>query len=132
MAKREEILRRLATALAERREILFAYAHGSFAEGRPFRDLDVAVWVDPDVERGQDPLDHEIDLGLALERVVGLRVDVRRLNEAPLGFRFYASRGTPLISHDDDLRNTLVEQFRDAYWDFQPVAQRHLVEVLGG
>lgn len=129
---RDEILARLSGALGGRPEIVFAYVHGSFATQGPFRDIDLAVWVDPERSPARSPVDYEIDLGLDLQRSVGLPVDVRRLNEAPLGFRYHATRGHVILCRDDEARHVCVERFRDAYWDFQPVARAHLVEVLRG
>jgi predicted nucleotidyltransferase len=38
---------RLAGALAGEPDVVFAYLHGSFVEGEVFRDIDVAVFLDP-------------------------------------------------------------------------------------
>lgn len=129
---RADILARLKETLAEHDEIVFAYVHGSFVEGGPFRDIDLAVWVNPAAEPVSHPLDYEINLGLALQQRVKLPVDIKRLNEAPLAFRYHATRGQVLLSRDDEVRVTWVERVRDEYWDFHPVARRHLVELLRG
>lgn len=129
---RDEIVAQIAQALAERPEIVFAYLHGSFVESRPFRDIDVAVWVDPAAVGARHPVDYEIDLGLAVQQRVRMPVDVKRLNEAPLAFRYHATRGRAVLSRDEEARDAWVERTRDAYWDFQPVARRHLVELLRG
>lgn len=125
---RSEIVIRLKDYLASRPEVLFAYLHGSFADGRPFRDIDLAVWVEP----SRATLDHELELGVELQRLVPIRVDVRLLNTAPLALRYHATRGRWLVSKDDDLRSESVERWRLAYWDYLPVARRHLAEVLHG
>ncbi len=57
-------------------------------------------------------------------------MDIRRLNEAPVGFRYHATRGLPIMSRDDEVRDTWLERIRDEYGDFQPVARRHLAELL--
>lgn len=41
-------------------------------------------------------------------------------------------RGQVLLSRDDPARVAWVERTRDLYWDFQPVAHRHLAELLRG
>ncbi len=129
---RRDVLARLKEALAEHLEIVFAYVHGSFVEGGPFRDIDLAIWVRAEVASARHPVDYELDLGLDLQRVIGIPVDVKRLNEAPLAFRYHATRGHVLLSQDDDVREAWVERVRDEYWDFQPVARRHLAELLRG
>lgn len=127
-----EILARLKEALAEHPEVVFAYVHGSFVEEGPFRDIDLAVWVDPAAHHVSHPLDYEINLGLDLQQRARIPVDVKRLNEAPLAFRYHATRGQLLLSRNDEVREAWVERVRDEYWDFQPVARRHLVELLRG
>jgi uncharacterized protein len=129
---RKAILVKVAGLIAERPEIVFAYAHGSFVGEGPFRDLDIAAWVDPGLPAAQDPVEYEIGVSLALEREVRLPVDVKRLNEAPLGFQYHASRGILILSRDDEERIAWIERVRDLYWDFEPVARRHLREVLHG
>lgn len=44
---RSELSRRLQALLEPREEIVFACLHGSFQRGEPFRDVDVAVWLEP-------------------------------------------------------------------------------------
>jgi predicted nucleotidyltransferase len=129
---RKAILDTVGELIGTRSEIVFAYAHGSFVSEGAFRDLDIAVWVDPSLAGAQDPLDYEVGLSLALERKVRLPVDVKRLNEAPLGFRYHACRGILILSRDDEVRIAWIERVRDQYWDFEPVARRHLREVLRG
>ena len=125
-------MKKAAALIGKRPEIVFAYAHGSFVGEGPFRDLDIAAWVDPRLPASQDRVDYEIGLSLALEREIQLPVDVKRLNEAPLGFQYHASRGILILSRDDDERMAWIERVRDLYWDFEPVARRHLREVLHG
>jgi len=129
---RKAILVKVAELIGKRPEVVFAYAHGSFVGEGVFRDLDIAAWVDPRLPTAQDPVDYGIGLSLALEREVQLPVDVKRLNEAPLGFQYHASRGILILSRDDEERMAWIERVRDLYWDFEPVARRHLREVLHG
>jgi predicted nucleotidyltransferase len=44
---RELLRSRLARDLDARPEIHLVLLHGSFARGEAFRDIDVAVWLDP-------------------------------------------------------------------------------------
>ena len=129
---REAILGKVTELLCRRPEVVFAYAHGSFVGEGTYRDLDIAVWVNPCMTADQDPLEYEIGLSLVLEREVRGPVDVKRLNEAPLGFQYHASRGILILSRDDEVRTAWIERVCDLYWDFEPVARRHLREVLHG
>ena len=127
---REQLRSRLARALDPRPEILLALLHGSFARGEAFRDIDIAVWLDPvrlsKDERFSLALDLSVDLRLALDQPV----DVRVLNDAPLGFRYHALAGDPLVVRDDEFLAELRARTWDEYLDFQPFARTYLREVL--
>jgi len=127
---REQLRSRLAGDLHARPEILLALLHGSFARGAAFRDIDVAVWLDPlrlsKDERFRFALDLSVELRLALEHPV----DVRVLNDAPLGFRYHALAGSPLVVRDEGFLDELRARTWDEYLDFQPFARRYLREAL--
>ena len=53
---RAGIVAQLRAALAERPEIRLAYLLGSFAQARPFRDIDIAVYLEPSFLQSVDPL----------------------------------------------------------------------------
>jgi predicted nucleotidyltransferase len=114
--RREEVLRAIATRLAEDVNIVFAYAHGSFVRRRFFRDVDVAVWLrDP-----SDPLRYVLNLSAELDAKVGLPVDVQVLNEAPLPFKYrVVTEGRLLLSRDERLRRELVNAIVRERIDFQ-------------
>jgi hypothetical protein len=127
---REQLCSRLRRELDARPEILLGLLHGSFARGEAFRDIDIAVWLDPARlsrdERFRFALDLSVELGLAL----GHPVDLRVLNDAPLGFRYHALRGSPLVVRDEGFLDELRARTWDDYLDFQPFARQYLREVL--
>lgn len=41
--EREKLIHKIKNLLRQRKDILFAYLFGSFAEGGPFRDIDLAI-----------------------------------------------------------------------------------------
>jgi hypothetical protein len=55
------------------------------------------------------------------------QVDVRVLNDAPLGFRYHALQGRPLVTRDDELLDELRARTWDDYLDFQPFARQSSV-----
>jgi predicted nucleotidyltransferase len=91
-------LERFASALAAVPEVRLAFAHGSFVEGEPFRDVDVAVLLaGPSLRRGigrvEDALAHAL-AGVSLAVDLHPLLDVVPLNDAPPHFRFeVAGRG---------------------------------------
>jgi predicted nucleotidyltransferase len=131
-AERERILDTTRRSLEPEAGVLFAYVHGSFLQDRPFHDLDVAVYLDPGDER-ERPM-FSADLASALENAMSpeirVPVDVRILNQAPLGFRYQVFRGRLLFSRDDALRTQLVEQTVARYLDLKPLRQHALKEAM--
>jgi len=111
---REQIVGRLQRELDARSEIALALLHGSFPKGGTYRDIDVAVWLNP------------VQLHLHL----GRPIDVRVLNDAPLAFRYHALQGRPLVLRDETFLDELRARTWDDYLDFQPFARQYLREAL--
>jgi predicted nucleotidyltransferase len=130
--ERKRLIAALERALAARTEIVFACLHGSFLAGGPYRDIDVAVWLDdallPREERGRYALDLSVALHLELRRPV----DVRALNDASLAFRYHALGGRPLVVRDPELFHELRARTWDEYFDFAPFAREYLRGMLSG
>ena len=124
-----ELRETLVSRLKGRPEILFAILYGSAAEGGPFRDLDIALYVDRTLIPAAADLDHAFDLAEELERVVPYPVDVRVINDAPLPFRYNVSRGTALVVNDEERFFHFLERTWDDYLDFEPVAMQYLKEL---
>jgi predicted nucleotidyltransferase len=127
---RERLRSRLARDLDARPEILLALLHGSFARGEAFRDVDVAVWLDPVRLSRDERFRFALGLSVDLRLTLGHPVDARVLNDAPLGFRYHALTGSPLVVRDDELLAELRARTWDEYFDFQPFARRFLREAL--
>ena len=127
---RAGIVAQLRAALNERPEIRMAYLLGSFAQARPFRDIDIAVYLEPTFLQSVDPLRYCFQLADALERMVGYPVDAHRLNDAPCGFRFSATCGQVLLSRDEAFRLEWTERTWHEYADFEPYRRMYLREWL--
>ena len=128
---RGRVAEALRSALAGRPEIRFACLHGSFARGDPYRDIDVAIWVDAAVVPPEARVRYMLDLATGLELALGQRIDVQVLNDAPLAFRYHALAGRPLVVRDRDEFDDLRARTWDEYFDFLPFARQYLREVLG-
>jgi len=129
-SERDELVAAVRAALEARPEIRFAYLHGSFQTGGPYRDIDVAVWLDPARVADQSRGSYALDLGVSLERDLGRPVDVRALNQAPLAFRYHALKGTLLLVRDREFLDELRARTWDDYFDFLPFARKYLREAL--
>ncbi|ASJ08352.1 nucleotidyltransferase [Thermococcus siculi] len=124
--KKEAIKEKLRKALIKRKEILFAYLHGSFLTDGPFRDIDVAVYVNGNIGRF-----YEEDLEEELTRLIGFPVDIRVLNDAPLTFRFRAIGGELLFSKDEKTRCRFEERTMAEYHDQSYYLELYRREALG-
>jgi predicted nucleotidyltransferase len=136
-AERERILNVVCETLGGQPDVGFAYAHGSVLTGRPFHDVDVAVYLDAvdagcASERGmalgavvQDALLHASDLPARPP------VDVRALNFAPLGFCYHVLlHGRLLVSRDEALRIRWAVGVAARYLDLLPLRRHALKEAM--
>jgi predicted nucleotidyltransferase len=142
-AERVAVLDALRRVLEAQEEVVFAYVYGSFLDDRPFHDVDVAVYLEglaePEMSKFAMDLarDLEESLSLVLSGAAADRegdadppVDVRVLNQAPLGFRYHVFRGRPLVSRNEALRTQVVERTVSRYLDLKPLRQRALKEAM--
>jgi predicted nucleotidyltransferase len=130
--ERGAVLARIAEALGRDESIRFAYGFGSFAEGRDFADVDLAVYVDPGKMGGEDLLKKELTLGASAERISKTPADVVILNTASLGLRMAAIRGRLIFSRDEPGRLLFIERTSLEYMDTAFLRRESLRDVLGG
>ncbi len=126
--EREEVLARLRELLEPREEIVFAYLHGSFAEGLPCNDIDLAVYVDK--ARVEDAFDYEMGLSVELTRALRFPVDVHVLNDAPLGFQHSVLQGEAILVRDEEFLADFIERVAREYMDFAYLGRMYLEELL--
>jgi len=93
-----ELLKEL---LDEKKEIILAYIYGSFNEKTIFREIDIAVVVDP---LPSNTLSYELDLSYEIESTLNIPVDVKVINNAPVDFAAVAINGTLLLSKNEEKR----------------------------
>lgn len=127
--ERWRILDQVRAVLASHPDVIFAYAHGSFLEDRPCRDLDIAVYY-RDGLSPRDQFDASLDLGARLGRVVGMPVDVHSLNLAPVEFRYHVTRGLLLFARDAEANFDFQERTWASYFDLEPFLRDSLRDLL--
>lgn len=125
-----DIVETIRGNLEGRKEIRWAFLHGSFLEAGHYRDIDIAVWVDPKQGNLRDFRRYELDLSMALYLETHQPVDVRVLNDAPLAFRYHVLKGQPLLVRDWEGLDEVRARTWDDYGDFLPFARQYLREVL--
>lgn len=120
----------IQSVLMSKKEILFAYIHGSFLQNN-FRDVDLAIYLDENLKR-EEALHFELALERELDERLGFPADVRVLNYSPLSFKFKALKdGNMIISHDEGLRSDFESLTMNKYHDFNFYRKRYMKEVFG-
>ena len=130
-AQRDGLIEQIKHRLQERPEILLALLHGSFLTGGLFRDVDLALYLGPGMIRREAVRDSELEQGVRWSADLGVPIDIRVLNDAPVTFRYHALKGTALLVRDEELVDELRAKTWDEYCDFAPFARRYLREVIG-
>lgn len=125
--EKEGLLAEAAAFLEDRSEALFAYVFGSFLGGEAFDDMDIALYLE--IDAGRDILSLERELG----GLLGVEVELSRLDKAPPSFAFRVIKeGRLIFSRDDRRRCDFEERTRDLYFDFLPFYRRYYEEVVLG
>ncbi len=123
--QRRKLRQRITAALQEDPQVMLAYLHGSFARGEPFRDVDIALWLQSD-----DPKTayyYSVQVAITLSNTLGLPVDVQVLNHAPLPFQYHVlSYGIQLLPRNEVLHYQLFDLFTRQYLDFQILTRNTL------
>lgn len=129
--EKKEYLQALSASLKGREEILFAYAHGSFLEEGPFRDLDIAVFLRPEAMPASR-FHYEDRMAAELTEAVkpSFPLDIRIMNGAPIAFQYRAFRGRLLMERDEDLRIEVLAYIVGRYLDIKPILEHHLKEAF--
>ena len=128
--EKESIIESIKVCLKNRSDVIFAYMHGSFLAENRFKDIDIAVYLDP---LPPSPLEAELELEVQLNNVIKrYPVDIRILNRASLSFRYNVIKnGQPIVVNNDNIRSDFVETTLSYYFDFSPFLKEYLKEALG-
>jgi hypothetical protein len=115
----------LEKRLKKEDRILFAFIHGSFVEGRGFRDIDVAVMLIDGVPATETELELETEISRDLSLPAPL--DLRSLNRAPLPFMYSVlARGHLLFTRSEDALAEFRERTYRNYLDCRYLYDRYL------
>jgi predicted nucleotidyltransferase len=125
---RRQVRERLRDVLAADSQVMFAFVFGSFAEDRPFHDIDVGIYVNRD--RGASA---DVDLpGLEtrLSAVAGFPVDLVVLNDRPVTFLYHVFRGEVLVARDEAQLIGILEKTMRLYFDIAPLLRQATREAF--
>lgn len=109
--------------------IVFAYFYGSARESLIVGDIDIAVYFDRNV-LPEEQIDLTLTLSASLSAKLGLEIDVRPLNNTAVGYRFEVTGGELLFSRDEHVQSEFVERTRQEYFDFKPLMEQNLRDLL--
>ena len=127
----EEVYRKLKESIEKRKEIIFAYIHGSFIELTKFRDIDIAVYVNESLVPRDEALEYVLEISALTEFETGIMpLDIKILNYASIGFKYHATKGTLLFSKDEDKRTDFLEDTWKRYFDLLPKRKQIIVDLL--
>ena len=130
---KDKIKKQIEKEINSRKEIIFAYIFGSFAEieqTSSFNDIDIAIYIDEKNEIKD--VFYEINLSNKLEEMVKIPVDIIRLNNASDVLIYRATKGILIKNIDDNLRINFITTSWKKYWDFQKLLKEHLLELKSG
>ncbi len=128
-SKRGQIVQEITDLLSAEEKIVFAYLHGSFQEGLPFRDIDLAVFITDNLPKEQ--LDYELKLEEKIEHSIKLPIDLKVINNAPPTFCYMViKKGQELLVRDDSKRVEFEVATLNHYFDILPFRQRYLKELI--
>ena len=128
---RQAYLENLTSLLQQKPEIIFAYAHGSFIQDQPFRDLDIAVYLAPShLPENRYFYEDSLSRELARSLETSFPIDARILNHAPIPFQYHVIKGQLLLDRDPELRTSLMEWLISRYLDMEPILRHHIREVV--
>ena len=94
-----------------------------------FNDIDLALYLK---KMPDSLLEYELNMEVIMSyAVVGVPVDVRLLNGAPLSFQYnVVKEGTPIVVNDENERAEFQERTVKRYFDFAPFRKMYMKEVF--
>jgi len=131
-----KIISKLKKLLSLKSEIFFCYIHGSFLYPLVLplsfpRDIDIAVYVDPEKISYNNAFDYSFQLSLDISNCMNSEVDIQILNYAPLGFRHSVFKnGKLLFSKDENLRSNIIESTTLEYVDFYELSLQYIRDLV--
>lgn len=112
------MLAKLHVELDQASEVRVAYAYGSLLESERVHDVDIGVFLDDAFLKQQMII---VDsLTVRLSATVGVPVDVRVLNDAPMTFLYHVLRGRLLLCRDEEFLTDMLEDVARRYLDIAP------------
>lgn len=131
-AEKRQLTETVYNTLNNRQEIAFAYLYGSFIDksGMPVRDIDIAIYINPEKIAGVDEFKYLADVVFTLKKNgIFLPIDIQIVNQAPIGFLHHVfAAGILLFYRDEELLTDLIEKTTRRHFEAIPFVKRYLYE----
>lgn len=128
-AEKTKIKSLLKTLLEAEEKVCFSYLYGSFIDDVPVHDIDIGLHVN-DISEDEVTF-YTIDLGEKLTQDIGITVDVKVINFAPIPFQYSVMRGALLTEQDPDIYAARFEYVVGRYLDMKPLLIKTAKEAFG-
>ncbi|GAB6887213.1 nucleotidyltransferase domain-containing protein [Desulfothermus okinawensis JCM 13304] len=136
--ERDKIQIVLKESLIDIDKIIFCYIYGSFVSEMPFRDIDIGIYLRPEIENNSILID--LDIGNYIENIIVdklkekgpgyIPIDIKILNQAPVTFSYHVIKGTLLFSRNEDIRVGWTVWVVTRYLDLKPIRYKALKEAM--
>ena len=100
----------------EKKEIWLATVYGGFIQSKVFRDIDIGIYTGYKVS-WRDSWLYADDLNDEIEKLTGIRGDVRFIEYAPVKFKIIMLKGKLLFEKEWGLRAILYASYLEDYMD---------------
>jgi hypothetical protein len=128
--EKESILTNVANVLQQQPEIDFAYAYGSFLDSKPFRDLDIALFLNSkQLPKKIHAYETDIERFLSKSLHKDFPIEVRILNNASIPLLKGVIQGRLLIDNDPLRRIDFATTVISRYLDIEPVLRHYAREA---
>jgi len=122
------VMEKISDTLKAKEYILFAYIFGSFASDNVFKDIDVGIFVSR--VGNEPPLKLEVQLEGEIGDAIGIPVDIRIINNAPVPFVYNVLKGgTVIVDNNRSFRSDFEGLVYKRYFDFQHLRNEYLREL---
>lgn len=128
---KDKVFALLKKLLSKKKEIIFAYLHGSCLDGSLYNDIDIALYLDEEKIDRERVSEYCERLNPGLSELIRFVVDVRALNRAPAGFLHSVFKhGRFLFSKDDELRSDLIESTSLEIMDYYELSIENIKDMV--
>jgi uncharacterized protein len=131
---KKEICRKIRAVIGKMPEVRAAYVYGSFVSRDDFRDIDIALLLDP--ESAGDTLKYAGKTGdmIDAELGFGFESDIRILNDEPLWFQYEViSTGVPVFIRNAndrfDFETEMLIEYQDMKYNYDLFDREYLAKV---